>query len=476
MEKDMFSSRASKAFQEFLDSEYEGENDRLQLIKKHENNIIQQALTNLNLTHYFSENEKNRFMQELNEIIYFIGNEVPLFSDNNYLPITPNISAEEKIIIQAKNFLRYLLVGAPFQYSAFLQGPIYDALTKKNDPYIAAIMRIEFQAMLNHIDLNVLEKLNEQGRRHFDMQLANLLALFTFFEPENEPENSRYIVIPQFSNGVWQKVQFKIQLIELKPNKNHDALYADENGAVRDPKYVMYAYGLVAENASPYLLFRGTPHEPAKGYLFAVLDDFADGQSVGEGIYNANRDRIHAWIKDETYEGKFKLRVTGQSLGGSLSLLLALNMPQYLDTVLAFNAPGIDEKTLKNPLFSVWDNTPYAQKPNVIVQMQQYDLVKFIGSWKNDWTLVKVFPIKHEMILQTYLAHIRSFPNQPGSLGLLVNPVADNQLTRRKVWTKIKSGMLNPLFTFFITRKISSNNDDKKESLAASSAATKPGN
>lgn len=471
----MFSSAANKTFQQFLNNEHDHNSDAYQLIKKHEDHIIQQALTNLNLSKNFSDNSKNLFMQELKKIIYFIGNEVPLFSDNHYLLLHSNMNPDEKLKTQVKNFLRYLLVGAPFQYDAFLQGPIFDALTKKNDPVIAALMRIEFQMMLNHIDLNVLAQLNAQGRHHFDMQLANLLALFTFFEPENESENSRHLIIPQFINGAWQRVRFKINLIELKPNKSHQALYADENGTVHDSSYLMYAYGLVADNASPYLLFRGTPHEPAKGYLFAVLDDFVDGQSVGEGIYLANRDRIHAWIKDETYDGKLKLRVTGQSLGGSLSLLLSLDIPQYLDTILAFNAPGIDDKTLQNPLFTTWDNIPANQKPNVIVQMQQYDLVKFIGTWKNDWTLVKVFPQKHEIILQSYLAHIRSFPNQPGSLGLLVNPDTDNQLTRRKVWTKIKSGMLNPLFSFFITRKIISNNNDKKESLAASAAAPNPG-
>jgi len=439
----MFSGNYSKNVDQFIQRNSGSDISIKATLESHRTNIINQALFNLGLSSKWvlTPDQVNQLTVELERILYFTGEGVPLFADTEFVQAPEGLDEKEQLKIDVDNLLKFLLIGTAFNYTALSKKSIIDSVFKQRNPEVMKLMREGFQEIFNNMDLNLLNSLNQNGRRQFKFQLANILALYTF----SDPFQQQHLVFPQESNGKWQMVKFQIETIELKPKKKLYPeiykLYADDNGNVYNDDNRVYAYGLspVAVNdVSPYLLFMGTPPETGQGHKFAALTDFVPGHSVGEAMYKSNRNRLAKWINKVTNENTPKIRVTGQSLGATLSLMLALDQHRYVERVDALCPAGLYKKTLDDPLFVSWDQLSADQKPKVMLHLQQYDRVKHVGYFKADWQLIKLFPKKHEMVMASYLAHIRSFANQAGAIALNVDPEQENNRWIRSAVTGVK--------------------------------------
>lgn len=464
----MFSSKTIDKFQEFINNSDFSEEQKASLIH-HRYNILKQAIFNIGAGRKLIINDEDRaaLVDELNRIVYFAGGAIPLFSDPHYVTPPPDASDNERLKIEISNLLKFLLIGTPFNFSVLYQKATYDSLFKKRDPEFMAAMRKGFQDVFNGIDLELLNKLDDRGERRFAIQLTNMLAMYTLCDPFKDAE----LTLPQKVAGRWQRISFIIAPLELAPDKEKYpklySLYADEQGRVRSLEQRVFAYVLAAKDLSldisPYLLFSGTPPETGQGHLFAALTDFYPGHSVGETMYRSSREMLHAFLG--TFGKKF--RITGQSLGGILPLYLAGDAPQFIDSIDVFNPPAPYEKTLKGDLFMAWSKTDENNKPPVVVHLQQHDPVKFVGKWHDDWTIVLMFPKKHETLLSSYWAHIKSFANEPGSISLYVNNERENNRFRRWLATGIKTSIGDSIIHRMLTSKTKSHNESVKAEKAS---------
>jgi hypothetical protein len=436
----MYSQKTKETFQLFLDAS-DFDDHQKKLLKHQRTHILNHALRNIGLDYKYqlSKDDQSRLFTELKQIINFAGNAVPIFDEPSYIKPAKGASDADKLEIHAQNLLKFLLVGTPFELSTLNQKIIRQSLLTKRSPEFMKAMREGFHDIFNSISLARLNKLDAAGERRFEIQLANMLAMYTLCDPYEQKE----LIIPQKINGKWEHVVYDIDPIELKPDEHQNPelykLYADESGEVYDPNQKVYAYGLRPRNnpdASPHLLFTGTPPETGQGHLFATLTDFTPNASVGETMYRYGRKNIHAWLKKNCQHKKAV--VTGQSLGGALSLFTAADAPQYVERVEAFNPPGFMKRTFEGFLFNNWNNTKDADKPKVTAHLQQYDPVKLNGYFHPDWQVTKTFPKKHEKFLSSYWAHIKSFANEAGAVCLNVNVLQENKRSLRKKVTSLK--------------------------------------
>jgi hypothetical protein len=91
-------------------------------------------------------------------------------------------------------------------------------------------------------------------------------------------------------------------------------------------------------------------------------------------------------------------------LGGSLSLLLAVDLGNYLSRVDALNPAGLYDDPDE---YDRWDD--FQEKPQVVIQKQGNDPVSLLGTWKTDWQLVQVTPPENKQGNNPYFDHFLNY-------------------------------------------------------------------
>lgn len=109
----------------------------------------------------------------------------------------------------------------------------------------------------------------------------------------------------------------------------------------------MPAFGLLPSNPdlSPIILFRGTDFSLLSKQSWASVLSDLDVSGVGFTLFQKARPQIHDWlVKAHALSGQ-KVKVTGFSLGGILSLYTAIFEKDLIlvEESLVFNAPGLPE-------------------------------------------------------------------------------------------------------------------------------------
>lgn len=288
--------------------------------------------------------------------------------------LTPKLQAP----VIARNVLRFIMGGMPEDsLMSLLSWDAFKAIFIQRDPKLLRELRLAFQQGFE-ILMKDLEgkRLNSDENEQVQLYLSNCLS----FLPYGDLNCYESIKIPQFQNGFWKMVDYYIQPIELTDEKDSN----DEDK--------VFAYGLepiVDNNAQSHLIFMGTTYPAGQGFLPQVNSDFKSFETVGNSLYLSGRARIEKWLLSQ----KGKIHVCGVSLGGSLSLLLAIDKGQYLSRVDALNPVGLYEYENKMG-FDHW--ATIQEKPLVIIQKQANDPASLLGVWKNDWNLLQVTPPKHK--------------------------------------------------------------------------------
>ena len=215
-------------------------------------------------------------------------------------------------------------------------------------------------------------------------------------------------------------VDYKVVPIELTPTTGFKKIFINDEDRV-------FAYGLEPirhPSAESHLIFMGTTYPAGQGFITQINTDLESFETAGKKLYRTGHKRIEAWLEKQ---GEKKMHVCGTSLGGSLSLLLAMHHGDRLSRVDALNPAGIYEPWKKSR-FDQWDEC--TSKPEVIIQRQADDPISLFGVWKEDWRVLHVIPPKEKQGPSSILDHTLNYAGLAGTRFNNIDVKEDNDKRR----------------------------------------------
>ena len=322
---------------------------------------------------------------------------------------------ETSVFILARNLLRVLMMG--WQDATSLASlRLLSALIIQHDSELSRAMRYAYQQGFDHIYTQLEnQELTEPQLNQAQFFLSNCLMLLPF--SDITPYES--FNIPQYIQGTWQMVAYKVTPIELTPTTGFKQLFIHDEDRV-------FAYGLepiTHPDAEPHLIFMGTTYPAGQGFLTQINTDLEPFETVGKKLYRTGHAKIAAWLDKQTQ----KTHVCGASLGGALSLLLAIHQGEKLSRVDALNPPGLYDPWRKSR-FDRWDSME--SKPPVYIQKQANDVVSALGVWKDDWHIFQVTPPIDKAGPLPNIDHALNYAGLAGTRFEPVDAHTDNQNRR----------------------------------------------
>jgi hypothetical protein len=317
----------------------------------------------------------------------------------------------------AKNALRLLMMGWNGQWTNLLKLRLLKAVFIKRDRELLRHMRVGFEQGFEHVYEQLKgANLNQEQLNQANLYLSNCLTLL----PYSDITPFESIKIPQYINEKWELVEYKITPIELTPKKGFKKLFLNEDDRV-------FAYGLEPIHnleAEPHLIMMGTTYPAGQGFVSQVITDLEGFETVGKELYRDGHQALSDWL-DEQHK---KTHVCGVSLGGSLSLLLAIHQGHKLSRVDALNPAGLYEPWKKSS-YDNWDNLE--EKPQVYVQKQGNDPVSKFGVWKKGWHILEVKPPQDKRGPNAFTDHFLNYLGLEGTTVEKIDTNIDN-LERKK--------------------------------------------
>lgn len=317
------------------------------------------------------------------------------------------LSISEQAPILTRNLLRVLMMGWTESWKELLTFDVAHAVFIARNPLFLKEMRGAFQEGFAEIFTQLEgQYLNAEQQEQVQLYLSNCLSLL----PYSDLTAYESIKVPQCIEGEWELVEYQVKPIELTTG---DELDADR----------VFAYGLeplFQRKAESHLIFMGTTYPAGQGFLTQINTDVKGFESVGKSLYRTGRARIHAWLEQQ----ENKIHVCGTSLGGALSLLLAIDKGNYeLARVDALNPPGLHNARSKSQ-FDHWDEL--LNKPKVVVQKQGDDPVSLFGVWSIDWLILQVSPPSAKRGPNGFLDHGLNYAGLKGTCFTYVDAKEDN--------------------------------------------------
>lgn len=362
------------------------------------------VLSRLFRTCHVKESQLNE-VHEVKKILNAIDKLDTVGSTPQFAQQNPKMVAGEN----AKNFVKYLFSDQDLSFRMLNFDLVKAVLISKNPEFLAEVQK-EIQAYLNTLveQLNSDKFSSPHDQRLGEILVGNILSLYPFFEPMD----GSILEIPRKVEGRWISVSHELDLLQMTAHSKGDPYYAcgfrpiDKNASLFVDRETLPAH---IKDGSPILIFMGTPPPTTRGAAHAEFADFVPGHSVGETLYQQGKGTINEWIdRWSTNNGK-KVDVYGQSLGGSLSLILTAHHPGKVGKVFAFNAPTLRQSLLDkyqaNVLSELRQNWP-----EVNIFVQENDPVSLLGAgWDRSWNVYSVLP---EKTSNAYAAHIKAFAGQ----------------------------------------------------------------
>ena len=311
--------------------------------------------------------------------------------------------SEKNDPIKARNLLRVLMNGWNERWTDLLSWRTFKAVFNDRDHKLTKALRHEFQQGFHHVFSQLAGKtLNQLQLNQAQLYLSNCLSYLPF--ADITPHES--LAIPQYLDGQWQMIDYKVVPLELTPTTGFKKLFLAEQDRV-------FAYGLEPihqTHADPHLIFMGTTYPAGQGFATTINTDLEAFETAGKKLYRSGHRNITRFLDKQSPK---KTHVCGTSLGGALSLLVAIDQGDKLSRVDALNPPGLYHPWRKSR-FDHWDE--FKQKPEVYVQKQIDDPVSRYGIWKPDWNILSVVPPAN-----------RRGPNQLADHALNYAGIADSQ-------------------------------------------------
>lgn len=344
------------------------------------------------------------------------------FSPQHKFEPIEGVDRERQAPIIARNAVRLLMMGWTEQWTEFLTPAVAYAVFVQRDHELLRELRFAFQQGFSALFEQLKEKkLTDTQQEQVNLYLSNCLTLL----PYSDLTPYESIKIPQCIDGHWELIEYQVKPIELTGRTGWRHYFIHDRDRV-------FAYGLEPifnEKAESHLIFMGTTYPAGQGFLPQINTDSKGFATVGESLYRIGRKRIHEWLSSQ----KNKIHVCGVSLGGSLSLLLALDKGKYkLSRIDALNPAGLHDAWFKRR-FDHWDKL--TEKPEVVVQKQGNDPVSAFGIWKDDWYIIQVTPPKDKQGPNSFCDHFLNYAGFAGTNFTYIEAELDNAKRKtRNFW------------------------------------------
>lgn len=328
----------------------------------------------------------------------------------------------ENLAVQTRNLLRVLNTGWNNKWRSLLSWRTFNAVIIDRDHQLTLAMRLAFQQGFSHM-FTQLEGKNLTPQEHNQAQLfiSNCLTFLPF--ADMTPYES--FTIPQYIENKWQMIDFKVTPIELTPTTGFKKLFIVDNDRV-------FAYGLEPihhSKAEPHLIFMGTTYPAGQGFTTTVNTDLEAFETAGKKLYRTGHRNISRWLDKQLPK---KTHVCGTSLGGALSLLIAIDQGNKISRVDALNPPGLYDPWCKSH-FDHWDEL--VEKPEVYIQKQEGDPVSCFGSWKADWHVLQVIPPADKKGPNQVADHALNYAGLAETKFIGVDTLEDNEERKlRNLW------------------------------------------
>ncbi|WP_454781068.1 hypothetical protein [Legionella sp. WA2022007384] len=335
------------------------------------------------------------------------------FFDQQEFESLEGVDRSEQTPILARNILRFFTMGWTESWTQFLTPTVLYSFFLQRDTDLLREVRFAMQQGFLELFNQLQGKdLSSDEGEQVQLFLSNCLSML----PYGDLTPYESISIPQCIDGHWDLVEYQVTPIELTERHWWKNFFTYDNDRV-------FAYGLKPifhENAESHLIFMGTTYPAGQGFLTQVKTDSKGFETVGLSLYRSGRERIRAWLNQQ----KNAIHVCGVSLGGALSLLLAIDKGNYkLSRVDALNPPG-----LYDPLFRTgydhWDELK--DKPRVVVQKQGNDPVSAFGVWKKDWEILQVVPPQDKQGPNAFFDHCLNYAGFADTEFRYISAEADN--------------------------------------------------
>lgn len=329
--------------------------------------------------------------------------------------------------IKARNLLRVLMMGWTENWRDLLSWQTFHAVVSERDHNLTQAMRHAFQEGFEHIfdQLNQRQidglPLSELEEKQAHLFINSCLAYFPYADPS--PYES--ISIPQYVDGSWQLIDYKVVPIELTPTSGLKKLFLADHDRV-------FAYGLEPishPTAEPHLTFMGTTYPAGQGFSTTVHTDLEAFETPGKDLYRSGRANITRWLDQQTKA----VHVCGTSLGGALSLLLAIDQGNKLSRIDAINPPGLYHPWRKSK-FDHWDEFDENQKPQVFIQENEGDPVSYYGIKKDDWNVIHVTPPANKRGPNAVAHHALNYSGFSDTTFVGINPAHANEARKLRNW------------------------------------------
>ncbi|KTD09268.1 hypothetical protein Lgra_2503 [Legionella gratiana] len=326
---------------------------------------------------------------------------------------TEGVELSKQAPIIARNAARFLMMGWTDSWTQFLTPAVLKAVFLKRDHELLRELRVAFQHGFFEIFEQLKEKeLTEEQKEQVQLYLSNCLTLL----PYGDLTPYESIKIPQYIEGKWEMVEYQITPIELTDVSGWRRFFIQDKDRV-------FAYGLeplFQKKAESHLIFMGTTYPAGQGFVPQVNTDSKGFETVGKSLYRTGRKRVQEWLSQQEHS----IHVCGVSLGGSLSLLLAIDQGNYkLSRVDALNPAGLHDAWSKSR-YDYWDDL--SDKPRVVVQKQGDDPVSAFGIWKKDWDIFHVIPPKDKRGPISFCDHFLNYAGFAGTQFNYIKAEHDN--------------------------------------------------
>ncbi|MCE0724125.1 hypothetical protein [Legionella resiliens] len=344
------------------------------------------------------------------------------FSPQREFESIEGVDPEKQAPIIARNAVRLLMMGWTEQWTEFLTAKVANAIFVQRDHELLRELRFAFQqGFLDLFEQLKEKKLTDPQQEQVNLYLSNCLTLL----PYSDLTPYESIKIPQCIDGHWEQVEYQVKPIELTERSGWKRYFIHDKDRV-------FAYGLEPifnKKAESHLIFMGTTYPAGQGFLPQINTDSKGFATVGESLYLMGRKRIHEWLSTQ----KNKIHVCGVSLGGSLSLLLAMDKGRYkLSRVDALNPAGLHDAWFKRK-HDHWDEL--TEKPEVVVQKQGNDPVSAFGIWKDDWYIIQVTPPKEKQGPNSFCDHFLNYAGFAETIFTYIEAELDNAKRKaRNFW------------------------------------------
>ena len=342
--------------------------------------------------------------------------------------------------ILARNLLRVLMMGWSDQWNDLKSWRTFNAIFVDRDHQMTKAMRMAFQQGFNHIFSQLQGKtLTDLEHNQAQLYISNCLTYLPY--ADLTPYES--FAIPQFVDGQWQLIDYKVEPIELTPTSGFKKLFLHEQDRV-------FAYGLEPihhDQAEPHLIFMGTTYPAGQGFVSMVNTDLEAFETAGKKLYRTGHKNITRWLDKQLEKpNPKKTHLCGTSLGGALSLLTVIDQGDKISRVDALNPPGLYEPLFRKSRFDHWDELQ--EKPEVYVQKQGDDQVSAFGVWKPDWHVLHVTPPADKKGPNSGTDHALNYAGFAETTFTLIDTVKDNEERKsRNFWLYT---LLRSLFYYLV--------------------------